>query len=322
MSEVEKIVAYNNIRHFLNKQAQLDLLEKLELEADNIENRIIGLKKEHEFILLLDFFLSCKHILAFDEGVSRLTDSYQPDLLIELKNGEKIFIEIKTTKNLKYSISGGNLSKKIDFSNNFGFPLYFAVKLKSGWGLYSSDKVLNNSGKLNFNEDMISSEFAKKFGCYSYLFPEGTTILCEYTKSGNGLGFHHPNHGELIKFQVIFQGNSVLIVDESSPEFWVFFIFLKLLINNSRIYGDETEENRETTVLVSHSIKVNAILIEYNVFLEFINGIKKDNNDFYDSTTLLKSKISGEFKLLPSVIPLRHMISVLTENGLPILIGL
>ena len=167
MSDIEKITLYNNIRSFLSNELLLALQKELEIDSENLNIRLDGLKKEHEFILLLDYLGSCNHILSFDEGISRLTNSFQPDLLVELKNNEKIFIEVKSTKELYLKkISGGTFQRKIDFAKIFGFPLYFAVKLDQGWGLFPSEFLKK---KLHFNHDLIFSCFNEKLDSYGYM---------------------------------------------------------------------------------------------------------------------------------------------------------
>ena len=136
MNDVEKLVAFNNIRSYLSQDDQKDLLTKLALDEKNLHLRLRGLNIEAEFFIIIHLLDSCKHILSFDEGTSVLTQSYSPDSCLALSNNKKILVEIKSKEEFQYKISAGNLQKRVDFASEIGFKLYFAVKLKSFWGLY------------------------------------------------------------------------------------------------------------------------------------------------------------------------------------------
>ena len=84
MSDFNKIMAFQQMMPYLNKDQQDNLATTLGMELQEIERRLVGKNKEDEFILILLFMEVCKSITAFDEGVSQLLKTATSDLLVEL----------------------------------------------------------------------------------------------------------------------------------------------------------------------------------------------------------------------------------------------
>ena len=127
MSDFNKIMAFQQMMPYLNKEQQEKLATTLGMDLQEIERRLVGKNKEDEFVLILLFMEVCKSITAFDEGVSQLLKTATSDLLVELQNGNKFMLEIKHTEKEKYSISMGNLQKRIDYASKYGLDLYLSL---------------------------------------------------------------------------------------------------------------------------------------------------------------------------------------------------
>ena len=93
MSDFNKIMAFQQMMPYLNKEQQDNLATTLGMELQEIERRLVGKNKEDEFILILLFMEVCKSITAFDEGVSQLLKTATSDLLVELQNEKKFMLE-------------------------------------------------------------------------------------------------------------------------------------------------------------------------------------------------------------------------------------
>ena len=128
MSDFNKIMAFQQMMPYLNKEQQEKLADTLGMDLQEIEKRLVGKNKEDEFVLILIFMEVCKNITAFDEGVSQLLKTATSDLLVELQNGNKFMLEIKHTEKEKYSISMGNLQKKMDYAKEYGLDFHFAIQ--------------------------------------------------------------------------------------------------------------------------------------------------------------------------------------------------
>lgn len=165
MSDFNKIIAFQQIMPYLDKEQQENLANTLGMELEEIERRLVGKNKEDEFILILLFMNVCKNITAFDEGVSQLLKTATSDLLVELQNENKFMLEIKHTEKEKYSISMGNLQKRIDYARQYGLDLYFAISIKGYWMLFNAEYLKDKKGKINRHSPYLSITLHK---CYPY----------------------------------------------------------------------------------------------------------------------------------------------------------
>lgn len=116
---------------YLNKEQQENLANTLGMELEEIERRLVGKNKEDEFVLILLFMEVCKSITGFDEGVSQLLKTATSDLLVELHSGKKFMLEIKHTDKERYSISMGNLQKRMDYAAKYNLELFLQYQLKA-----------------------------------------------------------------------------------------------------------------------------------------------------------------------------------------------
>lgn len=60
MSDFNKIIAFQQIMPYLDKEQQENLANTLGMELEEIERRLVGKNKEDEFILILLFMNVCK----------------------------------------------------------------------------------------------------------------------------------------------------------------------------------------------------------------------------------------------------------------------
>lgn len=130
MSDFNKVVAFQQVMPYLNKEQQKKLALTMGMDLQEIERRLIGKNKEDEFVLILLCMEVCKSITGFDEGVSQLLKTATADLLIELKNGNKFMLEIKHTDKEKYSISMGNLERRMEYAKNIIWNYILQYQLK------------------------------------------------------------------------------------------------------------------------------------------------------------------------------------------------
>lgn len=224
MVSIEKLTAFHSIKSYLSEADQLELAQKLGITEADIRERLTGKEKEIEFILTLDFLACCEHIVAFDEGVSQLTESDTPDLFVTLKSGKKFFIEIKSTKKDRFKITKGSFEKRVQFVKQFGFPLYFAVNIRQQWGLFSSDYLESQNYKIGV-KDFTKSEFDHLFGNYYWLFLDGFRIESIYSKQAPRLLSHeHPEYGSLISYCLYFRNQLMFRVTD--PEHGAFKIMM------------------------------------------------------------------------------------------------
>jgi hypothetical protein len=321
MANIEKLTAYHSIKSYLSEEDQSALVLKLGLDPSNLDLRLQGLRNEDEFCLILYFLECCNHIIKFDEGVSFLSKSYSPDMLLELSSGEKYFIEIKTkTNESKFKISGGNLEKRLAFASDFGFPLLFAIKLNGYWGLFTGEYLQNTSGKIKFPDDFNRSMFNQKFKSTFYVFPKGIKIESEYSQGGDPVGkIQHSDYGNLISYKFSYKDNLIFEATKEDKRKIHFSFLLEHLhdVMSNQSQTTETKENGNT--VIKEELTQDFACSDYAFFLAPIQhtisnlGTKFDNSSFYKS--MLEDRDDRLIKKL-----IHDLISYLKDLGIPIII--
>lgn len=98
MSDLEKLIAFDNIEHLVSEETRNKILSNL-----NINNRgrswekINRKKKEDEFLLFLILLDVCS-IMPIDESITQILEEASCDFIIQMKDSQKSFmLEIKHT---------------------------------------------------------------------------------------------------------------------------------------------------------------------------------------------------------------------------------
>ena len=311
MSEasIDKVVAFNSICPYLDPHQRDELAATLGLSAQDLEHRLQGLRNEDELALVLHFLRCCKHLLKFDEGLSQLTQSASPDLLVQLLDGETMFVEVKSsTKDLK-KISKGNLKRRIEVASDLGHPLFFAVKQRGMWGLFPAEHVAK-TGKLKLVEDFKSSVFGAKFGNLLYTLPAGVEFRRVYQHGASG-PLKHREHGTLVGFSVRFRGKTVLRARDSEPD-----MFAALLLGAVMSQAMPRIRRRGEATVCAHRLAFNLVVADYHLYLDLVRRtIRPDGQGPYDRTTYLKTVQSREEPVNVAVV--RELFRRLEAGGLP-----
>ena len=213
MSDFNKIIAFQKMMPYLNKEQQEKLADTLGMDLQEIERRLVGKNKEDEFVLILLFMEVCKNITAFDEGVSQLLKTATSDLLVELQNGNKFMLEIKHTEKEKYSISMGNLQKRMDYAKEYGLDLYFAISIKGYWMLFSAEYLKDKRGKIEIS-DLTKSKLDEMLGCFSYVFPKGVRIKSVYStdETVKTTEIQFSPYGKLVSYELYYNDKKIYIM--------------------------------------------------------------------------------------------------------------
>lgn len=145
MSDLEKLIAFDNIEHLVSEETRNKILSDLNISnEEEFEKRLIGKKKEDEFLLFLILLDVCS-IMPIDESITQILEEASCDFIIQMKDSKKSFmLEIKHTDKEEYKISSGNLQKRIDYANSRGYKLYFAISIKGFWMLFNQNYIKKN----------------------------------------------------------------------------------------------------------------------------------------------------------------------------------
>ena len=322
MSDFNKIMAFQQMMPYLNKEQQEKLAITLGMDLQEIERRLVGKKKEGEFVLILLFMEVCKSITAFDEGVSQLLKTATSDLLVELQNGNKFMLEIKHTEKEKYSISMGNLQKRIDYASKYGLDLYFAISIKGYWMLFSAEYLKEKKGKIEVS-DLMKSKLDEILGCVSYVFPKGMRIKSVYStdETVKSTGIQFSPYGKLVSYELYYNDRKIFRVKGKNSPYIGYTMILEALQDRLSMDTQTIEQSGSYTVInESFSNDFNAIS-EYKFLLSPIEHTVYDGEEKYTAHTYIENaKVDANLlKMRFQVGHIRGMMQYLADNGIEIM---
>ncbi|MCF7859792.1 MAG: hypothetical protein K9N07_10805 [Candidatus Cloacimonetes bacterium] len=321
MGDIEKIIAYNNVKCYLNENQRKELLQSLNINKSNLKTRLRGLIAESEFYIIMHLLNSCKHILSFDESTSVLTNSYSPDCLLVLNDNSKIFVEIKSKDKREYKISRGNLRKKIDFADCFGIKLYFAVKFKHHWGLFNSDFVVSRKGNLRFPEDYRDSVFEEVFNSRSIIFPKGIKVKKYYSKNKDALiGIQHQQYGNLYKYEFFFNDILIFSIDKRNEVDTIKSVVLELLHDAMNQQNSKLISNKNDEFILIQRLMSNIVCWDFQFLFTHLNHIKNDLGLRYDATSFYKNIVEERGRSYFTLELLFTVLNQLIDAGVPIIV--
>lgn len=322
MSDFNKIMAFQQMMPYLSKEQQEKLATTLGMDLQEIERRLVGKNKEDEFVLILLFMEVCKSITAFDEGVSQLLKTATSDLLVELQNGNKFMLEIKHTEKEKYSISMGNLQKRIDYASKYGLDLYFAISIKGYWMLFSAEYLKEKKGRIEVS-DLMKSKLDEKLGCVSYIFPKGMRIKSVYStdETVKSTGIQFSPYGKLVSYELYYNDRKIFRVKGKNSPYIGYTMILEALQDRLSMDTQTIEQSGSYTVInESFSNDFNAIS-EYKFLLSPIEHTVYDGEEKYTAHTYIENaKVDANLlKMRFQVGHIRGMMQYLADNGIEIM---
>ncbi|PWL55817.1 MAG: hypothetical protein DBY38_00555 [Clostridium cadaveris] len=321
MSDFNKILAFQQMMPYLNKEQQENLANTLNMDLQEIEKRLVGKNKEDEFILILLFMEVCKSITGFDEGVSQLLKTATSDLLIELKNGKKFMLEIKHTDKERYSISMGNLQRRIDYSHKYGVELFFAISIKGYWMLFDATYLQKKHGKIDVS-DLTKSRLDEILECVSYVFPKSIGIKSVYSKNAvKTIGIQFEPYGKMVSYELYYNNRRIFRVKGKDSPYIGYTMILEALQDRLSMDTQTIEQQGEYTIInESFSNDWNAIS-EYKFLLAPIEHTALEGNEKYTAHSYIENAKIDE-SLLKMRFQLGHVRGVmqyLADNGVNIM---
>ncbi len=312
--EIEKIAAYKDICPYLDGARQEELARDLGIDAADLDRRLEGLRNEDELVLVLHFLRCCKHIIRFEEGAARLTGTAAPDLLVQLRSGETLLIEAKSSQDDLLKLGTGRVKKCMGVAQDLGLPLYFALKQRGVWGLFSAEHVLAQTGKLRLVNDFTKSEFGTKFGSQWFALPRGLEFRHLYDRDGHGLV--QSNHGPLVRCDVRFGGRRILRATRTDSNMFAVHLLRGVVIRGETI-GPESGRRRGSLTRVVHRLAFPLMLADYHLYLHLIHSTGRKGGVKYDRTAYLKALQGREEPVTADVV--RSVFRLLESGGLTVL---
>jgi len=209
-SDIQRAKALKAIRAVASDEQFARISRELvsEEEASKLAPKIAGLTEEDEFAVLCRLMDTVSHISALEQAPIIPGDSIAPDFLVrfqpglwcegkgrEYHRGFPSFVEVKSTPDLKWHLSGSQLKKRRNFAVAFGLPLLFAVRFTkfSGnayWVIVHDDDWAKNRIDVGVG-DLSSSLRHIFFNEYWYMLRPGTTFEQRFDSGAPGGGAGH-----------------------------------------------------------------------------------------------------------------------------------
>lgn len=232
---MEKIKAYQQVESFLTLEDAEELATKLGLTEDDLKRRIQGKDSEFDFLLRCHALGQIEHIIAFEEGLSRLTNTVTLDYLFILKNGRRLAIEVKTTEKDFWGISKSVFNKKKKFAEMMQADLYFAVKIGNWWRLHSANFLESNNRKVTKDSYKQSEMYIlgeKEFFIHSqltfksyYRRESNKQILIPNADNPNKKwGLHFIDFGYLERYIIEYNEKPILTINRQQAEKFMFIV--------------------------------------------------------------------------------------------------
>lgn len=322
MSDFNKILAFQSVIPYLNEDQQESLVSALGMTRDEIDKRLVGKNKEDEFLLILLLMDVCKSITGFDEGISQILKTATSDLLVELKNGDKFMLEIKHTDKERYSISSGNLKKRIDYAHKFNLNLFFAISIKGYWMLFDETYLVEKKGKIDVS-DSLKSKLDEVLGCVSYVFPRSLRIRSVYSKckcNSKSIGIQFNPYGYLISYELYIDNKKIFRVKGKNSPIIGYMMILEALQDRLSMDKQEIKQSGEYTIINESFTKDFNVISEYKFLLAPIEHmIPEEGSKKYTAHDYLENtKVNPNLKLTFTAEHIRGMIKYLIDNGVDI----
>lgn len=319
-ADLNKIIAFHTLVIGKEESEKRRLAEIHEIDFEEYKRRIVGKEKETEFLVILRALKALKHIEAYDEEVSRITDEKTSDYKVELADGYKMLIEVKHTDKEKYSISNGNLQARMDFAKAMNLPLRFAISIKGYWGLFTAEYLQSKNGKITLSdfisEKGMTSTWDNELETCSFLFPKNIQIKSVYAHNHHkSLGVSFDPYGELVSYELSCNGKRIIRVKGKNSKDLSTMILIEGLQDRLANCEQEIYQDNGYTIIIDKTQEINMIP-EYQFLLaiiEHMNLSELDTRD--DNISYVSTQKDFQYPTLEYV---RSAMSILVQNGLDI----
>ncbi|WP_176397872.1 hypothetical protein [Bacillus cereus] len=306
---MEKIKAYHNIQPFLSKYQKKQVAEMLNLTEEDLTTRLQGKEKEYEFLFRAYCLGEIDKIIAFEEGLSRLTDTVSTDFLFIMKNNKRIAVEVKSTKKKKWFISKKQLKEKQEFAQLMGAELYFAIKIEKYWMFFSDDYVVSKNYKITREKDYFNSQF-DILGEKSFLFVDSIKIKSTYSKNKDKtLIIEDALYGNLKSYVIEFKGKEILKITNDTKEGIKYSVLLEAIQDSASIHSQKVEILGPNETLVIEELNKCSLFLLSHLMIAPILHARNGLNKPYDNISAYITEMVDARKKYS--IPVPEVIAVL-----------
>lgn len=155
-SAIEKAKALKHVKAVVDKRVYEQIAALISAhEGDRLKKAVEGLTEEDEFLLLCMLMGTVTHVAPLEQGAAKVLDEGAPDLLMRFQPGfvssnlqrtppdhvgYPCLVEVKSTREKRFKMSGSALMRLRNFADAFGLPLVFAGPAGAGGGDRRGDR--------------------------------------------------------------------------------------------------------------------------------------------------------------------------------------
>lgn len=327
MSNEKKSIPFRKILDFHEQTLGLSDAEKLiiaqgqSIDFNEYQHRIRGKEKEMEFLIIMKSLGSFKDIKPIDEEFSQLSGENTPDFEVELIDGYKMMIEVKHTDTDKFKITNNNLQKRINYATAHNLPLRFAISIKGFWGLFTSDYLQSQNGKITISDYMgneRNSWLDRELDTCSYMLLKPLKIVSVYSKkTTSGLNIFFEPYGELISYELYCSNRLILRVNHEDDSKHMHMIVLETVQDRLSNIAQEITTNGDLTTIVEHNDNAPCqCFAEYLFIMAVIKHIRYKGKNSRDNIFLTASESDGHIMPVECI---RVVMSELSDLGVDII---
>jgi hypothetical protein len=283
-------------------------------EIETLQVRLSGLSAQDELALVLFYLRCCDTIVSLEQGLTRaLGDLVPADFLCNFnKSIGKAFLEAKTTQEDQIKISKADRQRRRAFSAIFGIPLYYTIKIRGIWGLFS-DEIVERLDGLIKPKDFTLSSFETSANSYMVYFPAGTTIEKDYEVKTPEGPIRHSQYGSLTSFRISHNSASIHISDLHNDPKRIMPMALTPLQTWIGLKKEIKPDTGRTRVV--ESIPAPGLFVPlYAFMLSGVDLVQKQEGQAYDATRYLRDLQDGRTELMPRMV-VEGVLSDLEQAG-------
>lgn len=199
-------------------------------DLTDVEKSITGLSEEDEFALLCRLMETTTHLVRLEQNPIIAGDFIVPDFWArfqpgcrwgglgpECSAGFTCLVEVKSTKEKSLKIGGSLLRRRRNLAKQFGLPLVFAVRFlhfqqSAIWVMVDASDDSQTSLTVTV-DDMLHGVRHVLWDEVSYLLHPDVQFRYVYDSAPPRDSVYHPDHGQLIEFQIVGSENELTLKD-------------------------------------------------------------------------------------------------------------
>lgn len=315
---MEKIKSYHSIKSFLNEGQRVEVAQMLNLTEEDLNRRLDGKEAEYEFLLSSYLMGNIKHIIAFEEGISRLTNTTTADFLIVTNNGKRLIIEVKSTDNTSWKISKKVFQEKKEFAEMMNGELYFAIRIKGHWLLLSGDYVETKNYKIEIGSYLDSELHI--LGSMDFIFRDKLIIKSVYTRDEKrSLGIQNTDHGYLERYTIETNKKTIFKISPSTKDKIYISFALEAIQDSASNHSQEIIDLGKGRTLVIEELMEDCQFALFHLLLAPIKHIINSNLELnYEFSTYIAEIVDSNNGQFINKEQIGYVLALLHKSGVDI----